>query len=71
MHEPEGMLLDTNGTPAPTKSTASVGLAGGAEGATTAKPKVLEPWAESEAWCRLETLLPPLQKRLGEPRSLL
>jgi len=60
--EPKGALLDVNVTPAPTKSTVSVKLAGRAEEATTAKPEVLEPWAESAAWSAwsgLETL-PPL-----------
>ena len=41
--EPKGASLDTNAAPAPTESTASVGLAGGAEEATTAKPEALEP----------------------------
>ena len=70
-HELGGMSLDVNGTLAPTKGTASIELAGRAEGATTAKPEVLEPWAESEVWHRLETLPPPPQKGLGEPGSLL
>ena len=39
----KGALLDVNATPAPTKSTTSVKLAGRAEEATTAKPEVLEP----------------------------
>jgi hypothetical protein len=42
VHELEGILLDANGTPAPTKGTASIKLAGGAGGATIIKPKVLE-----------------------------
>jgi len=62
--------LEVNGTPAPTKGTTSVELAGGAEGATTPKPEVLEPWAESKAWHRLEMLPLPPQKSLGEPGSL-
>ena len=41
-HKLGGASLDTNGTPAPTKGTASVKLAGGAEGATTVKPEALE-----------------------------
>jgi len=41
-HKPGAASLDTNGTPAPTEGTASVELAGGAEGATTAKPEALE-----------------------------
>ncbi len=57
-HKPGGVLLDTNGTPAPTKGTASVKLAGGAVKATTTQPKALDPWAKSKAWCGLET--PPL-----------
>ena len=69
-HEPGGTSLDTNGTPAPTKGTASVELAGGAEGTTTAKPEALEPWAESEAWRGFETMPPPPQKGSGEPGSL-
>jgi len=68
-HEPGGASLDANGAPAPTEGTASVELAGRAEGATTAKPEALEPWAESEAWRRLETLLPPPQKGSGGPGS--
>jgi len=67
-HKPEGASLEANGTPAPTKGTASVKLAGGAERATTTKPEVLEPWAESEVQHRLKMLLPP-QKSLGEPES--
>jgi len=51
--KPKGASLDTNATPAPTESTASIKLASGAEEATTAKPKVLVPWAESTAWSRL------------------
>jgi hypothetical protein len=47
--EPKLVSLDANAAPAPTKSTASVELAGGAEEATTAKPEALEPWAESVA----------------------
>jgi len=66
-HELGGMSLDVNGTLAPTKGTASVELAGRAERATTAKPEVLEPWAESEAWRRLETLPLPPQKGSGKP----
>ncbi len=69
-HEPGGVSLEVNGTPAPTKGTTSVELAGGAEGATTPKPEVLEPWAESKAWHRLEMLPLPPQKSLGEPGSL-
>ncbi len=41
--EPKGASLDMNAAPAPTESTASIELAGGAEEATTAKPKALEP----------------------------
>jgi len=41
--EPKGASLDTNAAPAPTESTTSVELADGAEEATTAKPKALEP----------------------------
>ena len=41
-HKPGGASLDTNGTPAPTEGTASIKLAGGAEGATTVKPEALE-----------------------------
>lgn len=67
-HEPGGASLDANGAPAPTEGTASVELAGGAEGATTTKPEALEPRAESKARRGLETpLLPPSQKDLGEP----
>jgi len=47
-HKPEGTSLEANSTPAPTKGTASVKLAGRAERATTIRPKVLEPWAESK-----------------------
>ena len=54
--EPKGALLDMNTTPAPTKSTASIELAGRAEEATITKPEVLEPWAESTVWSRLEML---------------
>jgi len=42
VHKPGGILLDANGTPASTKGTTSIKLAGGAGGATTIKPKVLE-----------------------------
>jgi|SRR6266851_6361759 len=66
-HEPGGTSLDANGALAPTEGTASIELAGRAEGATTAKPEALEPWAESEAWCGLETLPPPPQKGSGKP----
>jgi hypothetical protein len=41
--KPKGVLFDTNATPAPTESTATIKLAGGAEEATTAKPEALEP----------------------------
>jgi hypothetical protein len=55
--------------PAPTKNTASVKLAGGAEEATTTKPKALESWAESMVLSGLETTLPPSpQKGSGKPR---
>jgi hypothetical protein len=47
--EPKLASLEANTMPAPTESTASVKLAGGAEEATTTKPKALEPWAESAA----------------------
>ena len=47
MIEPKLASLEANAVPAPTESTASVELAGGAEEATTAKPEALEPWAES------------------------
>jgi len=40
--EPKGASLDTSAAPAPTESTASIELAGGAEEATT-KPEALEP----------------------------
>ncbi len=69
-HEPGGALLEANSAPAPTEGTTSVELAGRAEGATTTKPKVLEPWAESEAWHGLETLPLPPQKSSGKPGSL-
>src|SRR6266851_4828792 len=62
-HEPGGVSLDMNGTPAPTKGTASIKLAGRAVKATTAQPKALDPQAKSEAWCRLKTpLLSPLRE---------
>jgi hypothetical protein len=48
-HEPGGALLDTNAVRATTEDTISVDLAGGAEKATIAQPKVLEPWTESKA----------------------
>ena len=61
VHEPGGAPLDANGTPAPTKGTASVELAGRAVKATTIQPEVLDPWAKSEAWRGLGMpLLPPL-----------
>ncbi len=43
MIELEGVSLDTNATPALTKSTASVKLADGAEKVTITKPEALEP----------------------------
>ena len=55
-HEPGGVSLDANGTPAPTEGTASIELAGGAVKATTTQPEVLEPQAKSEAWRGLEML---------------
>ncbi len=48
-HKPGGASLDVKATPAPTESTASIKLAGRAVEATTTKPEVLEPWAESKA----------------------
>ncbi len=42
MHEPGGVSLDVNGTPAPTKGTASIELAGRAIKATTAQPEALD-----------------------------
>ena len=57
-HEPGGALLGENGTLAPTKGTTSIKLAGGAVKATTTQPEALDPWAKSEAWCRLG--MPPL-----------
>ena len=71
VHKPGGVSLDANGTPAPTKGTASVKLAGGAVNATAAQPKALDPWAKSKAWCRLGTpllLLPQKAPRLGRHR---
>ena len=70
-HEPGGTLLNINSTAAPTKVTTSIELAGRAEGASTTKPKVLEPWAESKMWHRLKMLPLPPQKSLGKPGSLL
>jgi hypothetical protein len=65
VHELGGVSLDVKATPALTKGTASVKLTSRAVEATTAKPKVLEPWAESAAWCRLKALLQPLQESLS------
>jgi len=59
VHKLGGVLLDTKATPAPTQGTASIKFASRAVEATTAKPKVLEPWAESAAWCGLKALLWP------------
>jgi hypothetical protein len=58
--KPKGVSFDANATPAPTKSTTSIKLTGRAEEATTIKPEVLEPWAESMAWSELKTPPPPL-----------
>jgi hypothetical protein len=67
-HEPGGASLDANAAPAPTEGTASVKLIGVAEKAAAAEPEALELRAESTAWRRLETLLPPLPRNgLGEP----
>ena len=51
-HEPGGVPLAVKAAPAvpaPTEDTAGVELASAAEGATTAKPEALEPWARGEA----------------------
>ena len=72
VHKLEGASLDVKATPTPTKSTTSVELAGRAVKATTVKPEALKLWAESKAWCGLETpLLPPSQKDLGKLGTLL
>ena len=72
MHESGGVPLDANGTATPTQVTASVEPFGMAEKATTAKPEVLEPRAESAAWCMLKTLPPLLShKNSGRSRMLL
>jgi len=63
VHNPGGASLDAKATPAPTKSTTSIKLAGRAVEATTTKPEALEPWAESKAWHRLEMLLLPLSQK--------
>jgi hypothetical protein len=42
-YEPRGVSLDANPSPAPTKGTASVELAGGAVKATTTQPEALDP----------------------------
>ena len=51
--------MDANVDHATTEGTASVKLIGMAKKAATAKPEALEPRAESVAWRRLETTLPP------------
>ena len=67
-HEPGGASLDANAAPAPTEGTASVKPIGVAEKAAAAEPEALELRAESTAWRRLETLLPPLPRNgLGKP----
>jgi hypothetical protein len=60
VHELGGASLDANPAPPSTEGTASIELAGGAIKATTAQPKVLDPWAKSKAWHRLGMLLLPL-----------
>ena len=50
-HDRGGVLPVVDTEPALADGTAGVELAGGAERATTAKPKALEPWAYSEAGC--------------------
>ena len=51
-HEPGGVpsaMKAVPAVPAPTEDTIGVELASVAEGATTVKPEVLEPWARGEA----------------------
>jgi hypothetical protein len=55
VHEPGGASLDANAEPVSTKGAASVELFGVAKKAATTEPEALEPRAEGEAWCMLET----------------
>ena len=57
MCEPGGVSLVMNTAPAPTEDTASVKPASMAEGAATAKPEALEPWAGGKARHECDTVL--------------
>ena len=65
-HERGGALLIVGDAQALAKGTAGVEPTGKAEKATTTKPEVLVPWAQSVAKCEVE-ILPGEGKHVHEP----